>query len=115
MSNGQTDLAFEAFQEVVKLDPGNNEANLRVAELTPEVAEIYHKQAMTAFRRQDLDQALAIWDKVLAIDPENQKAKLNRLLALDLKERLERYRALREEVKRRRRGGEEPGERDREE
>ncbi len=93
LSSGDTSLAYEAFQEVVSLDPNHEEARQRVAELTPEMAEVYHKQALTAFRRQDLDLALEIWDKVLAIDPDNQKAKLNRMLALDLKERLERLRA----------------------
>ncbi len=88
LSDGKADAAYESFQAVLRLDPDNTQAQQRVSELTPEVVDLYHKKALIAFRRQDLDQALEIWDKVLAIDPDHQKAKLNRLLALDLKERL---------------------------
>ena len=90
LSDGKSVAAYEAFQAVLELNPDHSEARQRVSELTPEVIDRYHKMALIAFRRQDLDLALEIWDKVLAIDPDYQKARINRLLALDLKERLQR-------------------------
>jgi len=94
LSDGKADTAYETFQAVLKLDPDNSEARQRVDQLTPEVIELYHKKALIAFRRQDLDLALEIWDKVLKIDPNYQKAKINRMLALDLKERLLRLQSV---------------------
>lgn len=93
LAAGETDLAYEAFQRVLALDPDHAEARKQATELAPAVTKLYHKRALVAFRRQDLDRALELWDKLLAIDPNHQKAKLNRLMVLDLKERLQRLRS----------------------
>ena len=45
-------------------------------------------QARNAFAKQDLDGAIANWDRVLELDPGNETAKLERQKAIDLKERL---------------------------
>jgi lipoprotein NlpI len=47
---------------------------------------------MIAFQRQDLDGAIAAWDKVLALDPDHKDAQLNRAQALKLKENLKKLR-----------------------
>lgn len=49
----------------------------------------YHEQALIAYRRQDLDQAIALWDKALAIDPSYEPALGYRARALELKKRLD--------------------------
>ncbi|MEH6542851.1 MAG: LysM peptidoglycan-binding domain-containing protein [Porticoccaceae bacterium] len=51
-------------------------------------ADEYHKQASMAFRRQELDQAIALWDKVLEIDPSHQHAMSGRLQAMELRKKL---------------------------
>lgn len=51
-------------------------------------ADEYHKQASMAFRRQELDQAIALWDKVLEIDPLHQHAMSGRLQAMELRKKL---------------------------
>lgn len=48
----------------------------------------YHKQALAAYRRQNLDQAIALWNKALAIDPNYEPALGYRARALELKKRL---------------------------
>jgi tetratricopeptide (TPR) repeat protein len=53
-------------------------------------AEHYYKSGLTAFQHQDLDGAIAAWDKVLAIDPGYKDAQLNRAQALQLKENLKK-------------------------
>lgn len=53
-----------------------------------EQADDYYKQASIAFRRQELDKAIALWDKVLEIDPEHQHAIAGRLQAIELKKKL---------------------------
>ena len=43
---------------------------------------------LDAFQRQNLDLAITKWDRILELDPANQKAKLERDRALDLKKRM---------------------------
>ena len=47
------------------------------------------RQALAAARRQNLDQAVEIWDKVLTIYPEFEAARLKRSEALRRKKMLE--------------------------
>ena len=51
-------------------------------------ADDLHRQAVNAFRAQDLDGAIALWDKVLEIDPDYENAELQRSQAIELKEKL---------------------------
>jgi LysM repeat protein len=46
------------------------------------------KDARAAFAKQDLDGAIAAWDRVLDLDPDNANARLERQKAVDLKDRL---------------------------
>lgn len=48
----------------------------------------YDREANAAFQRQDLERAIALWDRLLELDPENERAKLNRARALDLQQRI---------------------------
>jgi len=50
--------------------------------------EAYHRSAQAAFRRQDLTTAIAEWDKVLALDPNNELARARSQEALDLDRRI---------------------------
>jgi len=42
-----------------------------------------------AFQRQNLDLAIAKWDRILELDASNRKARLERERALDLKKRMD--------------------------
>lgn len=53
-------------------------------------AEREFKKGVIAFQRQDLDGAIAAWDKALTIEPNYQDAQLNRAQALRLKENLKK-------------------------
>jgi tetratricopeptide (TPR) repeat protein len=48
------------------------------------------REARAAYARQDLDGCIAAWDRVLALDPNNGTAKLERQRAIDLKARLQK-------------------------
>lgn len=80
--------AYTAAQRSVQLDSSNAAASQLQQSLKTELADEYHKQASMAFRRQALDEAIALWDKVLAIDPDHQYAISYRLQALELKSKL---------------------------
>jgi hypothetical protein len=49
---------------------------------------VYDREATQAFQRQNLDLAISKWDRILEIDPQNRKARLERERALDLKRRM---------------------------
>lgn len=86
---GEPEKAYSAFQKVLELDPGNGPAKEGLAQVKRDAMEVHSKRALAAFRRQELDVAISEWDQVLAIDPENELAKLRRAEAVDLKARFE--------------------------
>jgi len=53
-----------------------------------QLAQAEFKKGLLAFQKQDLDGAIAAWDKALALDPTCKDAELNRAQALRLKEKL---------------------------
>jgi tetratricopeptide (TPR) repeat protein len=55
-------------------------------------AEAYYRSGLTAFQRQDLDGAIAAWNRTLALNPGHTGAQVNRTQALELKQNLERLR-----------------------
>ena len=55
-------------------------------------ADEYYQRGLVAFQHQDLDAAIADWDKALAIDPKFANAQLNRAQALRLKNNLAKLR-----------------------
>jgi tetratricopeptide (TPR) repeat protein len=50
--------------------------------------ERLHREALNAYRAQDLDKAIGLWDQVLELDPEHENARLYRSQAIDLKKKL---------------------------
>lgn len=50
----------------------------------------YTRAARAAYAKQDLDGAIAAWDRVLELDPNNSTAKLERQKAVELKEKLKK-------------------------
>ena len=48
----------------------------------------YDREAAQAFQRQNLDLAIAKWDRILELDPANRKARLERERALELKKKM---------------------------
>ncbi len=50
--------------------------------------EALHKEALNAYRRQNLDKAIELWDEVLTLDPEYEQARLYRSQATSLKKKL---------------------------
>ena len=48
----------------------------------------YDREAAQAYQRQNLDLAIKKWDRILELDPNNQKAKLERERAVELKKKM---------------------------
>ena len=87
--NGDTIAAFKNFKLANELDPDNAQAMEDMLVLQKDIADKYHREASTAFRRQDLDVAIAKWDLVLDVNPQHSSANLYRAQAIELKQRLE--------------------------
>nr|WP_232059370.1 LysM domain-containing protein [Kineobactrum salinum] len=49
-----------------------------------------HRRALNAYRAQDLDKAIDLWNRVLVLDPEHENARLYRAQALELQSKLRR-------------------------
>jgi tetratricopeptide (TPR) repeat protein len=84
----QTFSAFENFKMATVLDDENDQAMEEMLVLQKEIADKYHREASSAFRRQELDLAIEKWDMVLKVNPDHSSAKLYRAQALELKEKL---------------------------
>lgn len=77
------------------MDPMTAPAEI-AEQMEPDVPAIdvdsLHRQAINAYRSQDLDRAIGLWDQILAVDPTHDSARLYRSQAEALKERLQRLR-----------------------
>lgn len=56
--------------------------------LSTERVEALHREALNAYRAQDLDRAISLWDEVLAADPDHENARLYRSQAVELRRKL---------------------------
>lgn len=52
------------------------------------VADSLYREGLNAYRAQDLDRAIALWDQVLVLEPEHENARLYRAQAVELREKL---------------------------
>ncbi len=82
------DKALEAAQLAAALDPDNAGTKKLLASARTATAERYYRSGLSSFRRQELDAAIAAWDKALEIDPSHGNAKAQRAQAIDLKQKL---------------------------
>lgn len=88
LGQGHRDDAVSRYDQALSLDPTLKPANSDAAALRTQVLNNYHQRAIVLYRDQKLDQAIALWDHVLAIDPGYEAATVYRTRALELKHRL---------------------------
>jgi len=85
---GNLEGAYDAYREAALRDPGNRDAVVQRDQTRNSLARRYEREAAQAFQRQNLDEAINKWDRVLALEPGNQKVKLERERAIDLRKKL---------------------------
>jgi lipoprotein NlpI len=76
----------------IAINPADVRAQALLTTAKTRAADIYYRSGVAAFQKQDLDGAIAAWDKTLAIDPDHKNAQLNRAQAIELKQNLQRFR-----------------------
>jgi len=85
---GNLEAAYFAYTDLAQRSPASAEAAKRRDASRAALLRALDREATTAFQRQNLDLAIAKWDRVLEIDPGNRKARLERERAQDLKRKL---------------------------
>jgi tetratricopeptide (TPR) repeat protein len=85
---GNLDAAYASFSEAVRAEPGNKEAATQRDAVKVALVRRYDREAVQAYQRQNLDLAIKKWDQILELDPNNQKAKLERERAVELKKKM---------------------------
>src|SRR5882672_737929 len=84
--------AIEPLQLAVMLAPMDNRAQTLLTSANTGTTDTYYRTGVAAFQRQDLDGAIAAFDKALAVDPNHKNAQLQRAQAVELKQNLQRLR-----------------------
>jgi LysM repeat protein len=85
---GNLEGAYDAYREASLRDPGNRDATTQRDATRSQLVRRYEREAAQSFQRQNLDDAINKWDRVLALEPNNQKARLERERAIDLRKKL---------------------------
>lgn len=83
----------EVGEAVMELEPIVTSGARPLDATAPEPAvdpDALHREALNAYRAQDLDRAIALWDQVLEVDPNHESARLYRTQAIELQNRLRR-------------------------
>ena len=83
---GDLDRAYGEYRRAASLDQEG--AAAKAESVRKKLVAHYTVKARGAFARQNLDGAIANWDRVLELDPGNDLAKLERQKALSLKEKI---------------------------
>jgi len=87
---GDSLLALEMFNLSMQLNSDNALSEQNYNSLKSELTDAYHRDASLAYRRQELEKAIDLWQKLLTIDPEHVHAINYLIQAQRLKDKLQR-------------------------
>jgi tetratricopeptide (TPR) repeat protein len=90
LANGAALEAYQSFTQALTYDPDNSLAKQAQLKSRDQVTDEYHRQAMRHFRKQELGKAIALWDKILLLDPEHPLAPGYKARAMEMKQKLQR-------------------------
>lgn len=91
LHKGQRTQALERMDEALDVDPQLPPADADARALRKQLVTVYHQRAIVLYRDQQLDQAISLWNRVLAIEPGFEPATVYRARALELKQRLKQF------------------------
>ncbi len=91
LDHGQAQQALARMDEALRVDPRLQPSGAEAASLRSQLLDSYHERAVVLYRDQQLDKAIALWNRVLAIAPDYEPAIAYRARALELKQRLKQY------------------------
>lgn len=91
LGQGHKEQALARLDQALAIDPRLKPAGAGATALRTQLLDSYHERAIVLYRDQQLDQAIALWDRVLAIAPDYEPAIVYRTRARELKQRLKQY------------------------
>lgn len=91
LDQGHKDQALARMDQALRIDPHLQPSGSQAASLRQQLLATYHQRAIVLYRNQQLDPAIDLWDHVLAIDPDYERAVVYRERARELKQRLKQY------------------------
>jgi len=91
LHKGQQAQALTRMDEALDADPQLPPSGADAQALRKQLVAVYHQRAIVLYRDQQLDQAIALWNRVLAIEPDFEPATAYRARALELKQRLKQF------------------------
>ena len=90
LNNELAEKAIVYFTKALYIYPLHNQAKLQLNMLKDKYLSTYYKEAMVHFRKQELDQAISKWGRVLLLEPGHQMAKAYLARATALKSRFDK-------------------------
>jgi tetratricopeptide (TPR) repeat protein len=91
LDRGHNDQALARLGEALAIDPQLKPVDAKTTSLRTQLLSSYHERAIVLYRDQQLEQAIALWDRLLAIEPGYEPAIVYRTRALELQHRLKQY------------------------
>jgi len=91
LRKGQRSEALERMDQALDVDPQLPPSGADAKALRKQLVSVYHQRAIVLYRDQQLDQAISLWNRVLAIEPDFEPATVYRARALELKQRLKQF------------------------
>lgn len=89
LADDRPEAALKRFEAALAEDKEIEPAASRVPALRERLVDEYHQRAILRYRNQDLGEAIALWDRVLAIDPTFEPARTYRARARELQRRVD--------------------------
>ncbi len=87
---GKLEASYQTYSQGLTYDPDNEAAKTAQKAVRDQLTDSYHRHAMQHFRKQELDQALEYWDKILELDPNHSLAPGYKARALEMKQQLQK-------------------------
>ncbi|MEW8027264.1 MAG: tetratricopeptide repeat protein [Candidatus Thiodiazotropha sp.] len=87
---GNLEEAYQTYSQVLTYDPENADAKESQLSVRDQLTDSYHRRAMQLFRKQELDEAIAYWNKILQLNPNHPLAPGYKARALEMKQQLQK-------------------------
>ncbi|MGD8912739.1 MAG: LysM peptidoglycan-binding domain-containing protein [Candidatus Thiodiazotropha sp.] len=89
-TEGDLEKAYQTYTQVLTYDPENPLAKESQLAVRDQLTDGYHRSAMQLFRKQELDQAIVFWNKILELNPNHPLAPGYKARALEMKQQLQK-------------------------
>ncbi len=87
---GSLEEAYQTYSQVLTYDPDNQSAKDAQVVVRDQLTDSYHRSAMQLFRKQELDEAIGFWNKILELNPNHPLAPGYKARALEMKQQLQK-------------------------